>query len=988
MNEPKFYDLVKEVDTILATGPNEEQVARFVELAKEPALHQYAFDHINNPSWIKPLRTRGLFSIPPQSVRDEAKGTIGFPFWPESRYLARMAARAPETVLEVALQIPDTENVRVHEDLVDAMLQVPADLAAKLIPKAKKWIELPYQLLLPEKLGALVEHLAKGDQVEAALDLAGSLLAVLPDPRATDKTGEEEPYRLPPEPRARFDTWEYKKILEKNMPELVAAAGEKALALLCDLLDLAIRLSRRSEEDIGPEDYSYIWRPAIEDHEQNHPHGLRDFLITAVRNAAEQIARADPSQMPILVEKLEQCPWRVFQRIALHLLRVSPHTELPFIAKRLTDRRLFDEIGLRHEYTLLAREHFSRLSPEDQKTILAWIEAGPNLNEIQEMWEESASKRPTDEEVEQFAKRWRLKRLDPLRDALPPEWKQRYNEWVSELGEPEHPEFVSYTTSWVGPTSPKSITDLSLMSIEEIVTFLKTWQPSGDSRTPSPEGLGRELTVLVTSDPERFAINAGRFQGLDPTYVRALPSGLRDAVKQQRPFSWRPVLELCRWVMEQPREIPRRKSEYSDLDPGWVWARGAIADLLNAGFEVSAAEIPFDLRTLAWEVLKPTTDDPQPTPEDEARHGGSNMDPASLSINTTRGKAMHAVVRYALWVRKHLERAPDGKERIARGFDEMPKVREILEAHLDPERDPALSIRAVYGQWFPWLVLLDREWAAAHVSNIFPLDESLRNLCDAAWETYIIFCEPYDNVFEVLRDEYGRTIERIGTGSAKRRHLADPDERLAEHLMILYWRGKLALDELDGLLARFYAKASDALCGYAFTTEGRRLYDTKETIPSETVSRLKALWKQRLTAAQVDASPVSHAAELTAFGWWFASGKFDGAWALDQLMQVLNLAPTKIVPRMQGVDRLIVERLAALAKDKPRQAVECLRLMVEGDTEGWRVRSWRGHTEAILTTAIQSSDLEAHQAAVDLVHRLGARGHFEFGNLLPRTPSS
>src|SRR5262249_38655182 len=159
--------------------------------------------------------------------------------------------------------------------------------------QAKRWIELPYQLLLPEKLGALVGHLAKGDQVEAALGLARSLLAVLPDPRATEKTGDEETYRLPPEPQARFDAWNYEQILKKNVPDLVATAGEKALTLLCDLLDSAICLSRRSEEDTEPEDYSCIWHPAIEDHEQNHPSGLRDFLVTAVRDATEQIARAD-----------------------------------------------------------------------------------------------------------------------------------------------------------------------------------------------------------------------------------------------------------------------------------------------------------------------------------------------------------------------------------------------------------------------------------------------------------------------------------------------------------------------------------------------------------------------------------------------------------------------------------------------------------------------------------------------------------------------
>jgi hypothetical protein len=938
----------------------------------------YFFDKLPSLAWLEPLKAEGFFKHAPEPNRDDEKGTIGFPFWPESRYLARMAACASEAVIEVILQVPDTDNIRVYEDFVDAALRMPAALAAKLVSKAKKWIELPYQLLLPEKLGALVEYLAKGAQREASLDLARSLLEVLPDPRSTNKTDKEKPSRLPPEPRARFDAWDYQEILEKHMPELVAAAGEKALTLLCDLLDSAIRFSRRSEEDTGPEDYSFIWRPAIEDHEQNHPYGLRDFLVSAVRDAAEQIAKNNPSQVPALVEKLEQRRWHLFQRIALHLLRVFPDAAPTLVTERLLDQGLLDAVWCQNEYRHLLKERFDLLSPEERERWLGLIEEGPPANE--EVPEAGEPLSPEDVEQEDLA--WRRKRLAPVIDRLPSSWRSRHEEWVKDLTSPTDFSPVSTSFGSYGPTSPKSTTDLSLMSVKEIVTFLKTWQPSDGFSSPDREGLGRELTVLVTADPERFAVDAGQFQGLDPTYVRALPSGLRDAIKQQRSFSWRPVLELCCWVMTQPREIPGRKSEYSHLNPGWVWTRGAIADLLNAGFEIGPAAISFDLRALAWEVLKPITGDPQPTLEDEARHGGANMDPASLSLNTTRGKAMHAVIRYALWVRNHIEKASDGKERIERGFDEMPEVREVLEAHLDPERDPALAVRAVYGQWFPWLVLLDQEWATTHVSNIFPLDESLKDLREAAWETYIVFYEAYDNVFAVLRDEYGRAIERISTNSTKRRLPANSDECLAEHLMMLYWRGNLALDEPDGLLTRFYAKASDALCGHAFGREGRRLYDTKETIPSGILDRLKMLWAQRLTVARADPSPTSHAAELAAFAWWFASAKFDNAWALNQLTEVL-----KLVGKVD-VDHKVVERLAALAADMPRQAVQCLRLMVEGDTEGWRVHAWREHTRTILAAAIQNTDTQTRQVAVDLVHRLGACGYFEFRDLLPETSSS
>lgn len=962
--------------------PTPEQITKAVALLGHAEQYRYFFDRLENPLWIEPLKTKGFFSFPPQAIRDEERGTIGFPPWSASRYLTRMAARAPETVLEVALQIPPTENVRVHEDLVDAALEMPADLAAKLVPKAKKWIELPYQLLLPEKLCALAGHLAKGDQVEAALNLARSLLAVLPDPRATEKTGDEETYRLPPEPRARFDVWEYKEILEKNMAELVAAAGEKALTLLCDLLDSAILLSRRRAEDTGPEDYSYIWRPAIEDHEQNHPSGLRDFLVTAVRDATEQIARADSSQVPLLVEKLEQRCWHIFQRIALHLLRVFPDAAPALVTERLLDQNLLDAVWCQNEYRHLLQERFNLLLPEERERWLGLIEEGPPAREA----EPEAREQLSPEDTEREALEWRRERLAPVLDSLPASWRARHEEWVKDLA--TSTDFSPVSISWsYGPTSPKSTEDLRSMGMDDLVSFLRTWQWSRDPII-SPEGLGRELTALVASEPERFAVHAGRFQGLDPTYVRAFLSGLRDAAKEKRSFSWPPLLELCRWVVQQPREIPGRKSQYADLDPGWVWARKTSASLLSAGFESGPAEIPFDLRRVAWDVLKPITDDPEPTRDYEAQYGGSNMDPATLSINTTRGEAMHAAVRYALWVRRHLGNEPDGKERLERGLEEIPETREVLEVHLDLQQDPSLAIRSIYGQWFPWLVLLDRKWAVANVPRIFPHDESLRDLLNAAWETYIIFCEPYGNVFDVLHDEYKHAIGRLGTGGAQGQHLANPEDRLAEHLMILYRRGKLALDEPDGLLVRFYAKASDALCGYAFSTEGRRLYNTKETVPSKVLGRLKTLWERRLAAAQADPSPTSHAAELAAFGWWFASAKFDDTWTLDQLTQVLNLRPSEIVPRMRGVDRLVAERLARLVENNPRQVVGCLRLMVEGDVEGWRLRSWREQIRTILATAIQSGDAEARQVAVDLVHRLGARGYFEFRDLLPKTSSS
>ena len=125
---------------------------------------------------------------------------------------------------------------------------------------------------------------------------------------------------------------------------------------------------------------------------------------------------------------------------------------------------------------------------------------------------------------------------------------------------------------FIGPTSPKSSEEIRNLHVGEIVTFLKNWQPSLDDMTePSPEGFGRELAASVASDPERFAQDALQFQGLDPTYVRSLLSGLQEAAKAKQGFPWQPVLDLCQWVVQQPREISGRTDRYTHLDPGWVW---------------------------------------------------------------------------------------------------------------------------------------------------------------------------------------------------------------------------------------------------------------------------------------------------------------------------------------------------------------------------------------------------------------------------------
>src|SRR5262249_25414270 len=156
------------------------------------------------------------------------------------------------------------------------------------------------------------------------------------------------------------------------------------------------------------------------------------------------------------------------------------------------------------------------------------------------------------------------------------------------------------------------------------------------------------------------------FQGLDPTFVRFFFSGMETALKQHRAIVWAPMLDLAAWVMAQPREIAGRHTDLMEADESWQWTRGAIASLLEDGLNERAAQgaqvhspIPFAERERLWQILEPLTRDPDPTPDHEAKFGGDNMDPPTLAINSVRGKAMNAMIAYALWVRQNLDQLPD-----------------------------------------------------------------------------------------------------------------------------------------------------------------------------------------------------------------------------------------------------------------------------------------------------------------------------------------
>ena len=975
MSTPFFHRLDR-IDEIINKGPQACSFERQVRpLLEEEASFRYFYEHICDPAWLDVLKAAGEFVSPPEPEHDRDRGTTNHPLWWPGKCLVALARRVPEKVRDIVLEMPPTRNFRVHNCVVDAACLMPPSVGAAIAARLMSWLELSQRVWLSEGYASLIVHLAEGREGETALRLARALLTVLPHPRTTTEE-HSEALGKPNEPRALMDNWQYKTTLEKVVPVLVKCTHLEALAMFCALLDEAAKLMKRPEEDGTRSESIWGWPPAIEDHEQNRTYDSpKDVLVFAVRDASEMLITKEGT---MVLEAVESPRYNIFARIGLHLRRGWPDVDMIGTNALLSDPGIYQESVLHHELFHLVRVVFPKLSPEALAAFFQHVERGMNVEQFKKSFRSWRSEEPTSEDIERAVRRFRFGELVPVKEYLTGEWKERYAKLSEEFEVRDHPDFLSYidVSNWAPPEPPKKRSELAAMAVQDLVEYLREVEPSNDPEPGILEGLGIEVSALVQAAPEKYMDEARHFQDCHPEIVIHFLSGVSNLIRSEREFDralWKPVLNLCKWVVDEPRDAPVRKGRHADLDPGWGWTRKEIADVVQEGLKSESTLIPLSFRELVWSVLLPLTDDPDPS-ADRENEGGN---PYDLALNAVRGRAVSAIVQYALWVHRNVEKQPDGPQEVEKGFDLMPEVRQALDKHLDTSVDPSLAIRAVYGQWFPWLVLLDREWAKVAKDRIFTEHPQLQHFFDAAWETYVMFCRPYNNVWPVLRDRYEHAVQRIGKWDKERHRPADPDECLMNHLMTFYWRGIIELE--DPILRGAYSIASGGLRGHAMDFMGRSLQEApKEGIQPDTRSRLEAFWEWRLGFAKQSPSDESCKEELVSYGSWFVSGKLDDSWSLRQLADALEIA-TWAEP-----DHLVLRRLAELSKDSPSQAVECLSMMVEGDQEGWNIGRWDESTRVILSNAISLGDPSTRNKALALVHRLGSLGHLEYRDLLPR----
>lgn len=950
--ESKFIVILKQEDILRSKKQPGKKDAKFLKnnIPNNVVTFNYFFKELTNPYWLQLLFDEGIFSHPPEPIENKEQGTVSYPPWPQSQYLVDMATQKPELVSDIILRI-ETRNGFIQSDLLDAIILLPPNISAKHTKQICLWLKTP-TFLLGDKAGNLVSHLAKGKEIEAAGAITKELLSL--EPRQFSKE-QDEKRLFYEEPQPRVDKWKYGEFLKSNFQDLLSSAPQVALTTAINALEDAIILSGYKPTEKFLDD-SELWRPAIEDHEQNYGLGdARNSLINAVRDSLEYCINQDPKSFTDIYKELEEKRWTIFRRLIIHTVRIFGGENIDLVETYILNKNLLNDLRVRHEYMMLVRDYFSKLSKDKQKKFLDWIRRGPKNQK-------------SDEDPVGFKEHWQLRWLTILKGQLDQIWENYRIDLLKKYKEPEHPDLLAWSSGVIsGPTSPLSPEQFKRMSIDEIIDYLHSWKAPQGFTMDSLEGVSRALSAAIADNPSRFAIEAEKFINVDTTYIHGVFQGLKKALENKREFEWAPVIRLMKWVVKQNREIPGRIADHSwDADPDWGWSRTEIARLLETGFNSEANQIPYSLNEIVWETLLPITEDPDPTTEMESK---TSMDPATYSINNTRGTAFHSMISYALWKKKNLLIGTN-KEPFEVTFSDIPEVFAVLEKHLDTSFDTSTAIRAVYGWRYPNLAYLDHEWVANRKEQIFPKNNEAIKYFNAAWSAFMGFNHPNISYIQDLLSEYLYSITLIGVVDLQIGWGTNPYENLAEHLIVYYALNKIQLD--SEIMKSFWIKASPELRNHALSFIGRNGKNASKVM----IKRFMKLWNSRLLIATIENDNTQYVEELKAFGWWFVSELFDDDWCLGELEKVLQITGEV------DIDHQVIERLANLSSKYPLQTVSLVERMIEGEKKGWGMILWSDHVKNVLSNALSSEDVEAQKAAEALINKLAARGNLDFSALL------
>jgi hypothetical protein len=599
----------------------------------------------------------------------------------------------------------------------------------------------------------------------------------------------------------------------------------------------------------------------------------------------------------------------------------------------------------------------ARFSPETLQPFTDLFLAGPKTDDARlRRWlgRDDAEAAVVDERVAEYRDRWQQRWLAAIGlEALPAPLRTKLASLDKQLGPIDSPLAPrERVTSWVGPNSPLTLDEMSVMTPIELAAHLESWHDEGDGWEPEPshEGQGRELTNLLTTNPKALAGIDDLGARLRPTYLRAILRGWEAALKANLEPEWDQALGLIRGVLshDDASPFPTEGGHFED-DVDFRWSKQAAVGLLEEIVKPrSDLDLPNDTLRQFAEMLITLADDETAWSEYTSYDGDSDSDPLTLSLNWQWPMRVRGLAYLV-----SADRDAEWRDAARAAFE-----RELAR---DDNRG---ATRAALGEALGRLLHADAEWVATNIQDWAGGQDGVSEAQQITLTTAMAVYNYHPALFELLLPPIMAVIASSEPIAVGWRGADDPRQRVGEWIISAIIRGDIAEDA--AVVQAFFSGVLPKVRGQAIGHIAWSFMHA-DTVDADIVDRLATVWDAR--AEHVAAHPEDHD-ELNEFHWFVQSAKFSIEWWLPRLRSALELAPDLSQERY-----MIGKEIAAAADVDPRGAFEVLKTLLDGRDETG-LAAYDLSTNAVpmvIARSISSGDDTLAEEATAYMHLLGER---------------
>ena len=565
------------------------------------------------------------------------------------------------------------------------------------------------------------------------------------------------------QPTTAVDGYWLNRLIKHNARLFGIKIGREAAGILLE----------RVREIFSSEDRklsSHMYRPAIEDHHQNHPwqetenlsvEGLRDVLLSWCEH--------DPEDSRSFVRTLLASESEIVRRIGIYIL-AQRWTELQVLFSEFVGPKFFDSGHLHEAYNLL-KDHFGDLSPEDKARTVEAIRAIP------------APARGADPArlLKRIQQRW-LSAIAGKGDASADQWfaELQADPTVGHLA--DNPDFSTYFAMRVGPGStPYSVQEIiAFAEARNVIERLNSFESREEWGEPTMEGLVSAVDEAVRIAPELFIQLLPEFLNAKRPFQHSVIMGLKQVWMskdgRQTEIDWNLGWENLITFFEHLVGNRDFWEEKTPEAPAFVatrdWIVFAIAEFLDAGTRNDERAYSSQFLQRTWSLIEILLDKARAVdhPPDDAM---------SEAINSTKGKAVEVLFSQTLRVCRASDKVNGSHAEAWAG------VRHLFDAELRKCKDANYEFSTLAGAYLPQLDYMDRDWAKAEVDHIFPADYPPNSICAIDGLAYAQFTLP---VYAALAER--GVLDRALRYELKGRNAR---ERLLERIAAAYLWGEEAL---------------------------------------------------------------------------------------------------------------------------------------------------------------------------------------------------